>query len=205
MVVGGGALPAVRVSVSPTSLAQRGLGIGDVRDLIASTTVNRPKGRVEAGEVGYEIETNDQLFKAREFGPLILSYKNGAAVRLSDVATVTDSVEDVRTSGLVNSRPSIMLIVFRQPGANIIETVDNVQELFAAVGRLAARRRAAFRGDGPHPAHPGLPGRGGMDAGHFLPAGHFRGVRLSGQPAGHPDPGRRHGGLPWSAPSRSCT
>jgi multidrug efflux pump len=129
VVVGGGALPAVRVDVNPAALAQRGLSIATVRDLIAATTVNRPKGHIEAGEASYEIVTNDQLFKALQYDPLILSYKNGAPVRLSDVATITDSVEDVRASGLVNGRPAIMLIVFRQPGANIIETVDNVRAL----------------------------------------------------------------------------
>lgn len=129
VVVGGGALPAVRVDVNPAALAQRGLSITNVRDLIAATTVNRPKGHIEAGEASYEIATNDQLFKALQYDPLILSYKNGAPVRLSDVATITDSVEDVRASGLVNGRPSVMLIVFRQPGANIIETVDNVRAL----------------------------------------------------------------------------
>uniref|UniRef100_I2Q3Q5 Cation/multidrug efflux pump n=1 Tax=Desulfovibrio sp. U5L TaxID=596152 RepID=I2Q3Q5_9BACT len=127
--VGGGALPAVRVNVNPTSLAQKGLSLSDVRGMLARTTVNRPKGRVEAGDVSFEVETNDQLHEAWEYEPLILSYKNGAAVRLSDVATITPSVEDVRTAGLVGGRPAVMIIIFRQPGANIIETVDNVKAL----------------------------------------------------------------------------
>jgi hydrophobe/amphiphile efflux-1 (HAE1) family protein len=129
VLIGGGALPAVRVDASPAALAHRGLSLADVRALLTSTTVNRPKGRLESGGVSYEIETNDQLFAAWQYDPLIVSYKNGAAVRLSDVATVTDSVEDVRNSGLVAGKPAIMLVVFRQPGANIIETVDNVRTL----------------------------------------------------------------------------
>jgi multidrug efflux pump len=129
VLVGGGALPAVRVDVNPAALAHRGLSLADVRNLLSTTTVNRPKGHLEAGDVGYEIETNDQLFQAWQYDPLVVSYKNGAAVRLSDVAKVTDSVEDVRASGLVSGKPAIMLIVFRQPGANIIETVDNVRAL----------------------------------------------------------------------------
>ena len=129
VVVGGGALPAVRVDVNPTALAHRGLGLNDVRSFLTNTTVNRPKGRIEAGDVAYEIKTNDQLNRAIQYEPLLVAYKNGAPVRLADVATITDSVEDVRTSGLTGGKPGIMIIIFRQPGANIIETVDNVRAL----------------------------------------------------------------------------
>ncbi len=131
--VGGGALPAVRVDVNPAALAAYGLSLENVRGFITDTTVNRPKGRVESGDVGYELDTNDQLYQAWQYKPLVLSYRNGAAVRLSDVAQVTDSVEDVRTAGLVGGKPAVMIIVFRQPGANIIETVDNVRELLPQV------------------------------------------------------------------------
>ncbi|MFP5259100.1 MAG: efflux RND transporter permease subunit [Acidobacteriota bacterium] len=127
--VGGGALPAVRISVDPAKLAQHGLSLENVRGFINTTTVNRPKGRIEGDGTAHEIAVNDQLHSAREYQPLILSYKNGAAVRLSDVATITDSVEDVRTAGVVGGAPAVMIIVFRQPGANIIETVDNVRAL----------------------------------------------------------------------------
>ncbi len=131
----GGSLPAVRVNVRPAALAHHGLSVADVRALLAKTTVNRPKGRIEAGEVVYEVETNDQLHEAWQYEPLVVAYRNGAAVRLSDVATVTSSVEDVRTAGFVNGKPAVTIIVFRQPGANIIETVDNVRALLP---RLAA-------------------------------------------------------------------
>jgi multidrug efflux pump len=133
--VGGGALPAVRVNVDPVTLAAKGLSLADVKTMLTKTTVNRPKGRVEAGDRSYEVETNDQLHEAWEYQPLILSYKNGAAVHLTDVAKVTPSVEDVRTAGFVGGKPSVMIIVFRQPGANIIETVDNVK---AALPQLKA-------------------------------------------------------------------
>jgi len=129
VVVGGGALPAVRVDVNPTALAHRGLSLADVRSFLSTTTVNRPKGRIEAGQVAYEVETNDQLHKAIEYEPLVIAYKNGAPIHLADVATITDSVEDVRATGLISGKPAIMLIIFRQPGANIIETVDNVRAL----------------------------------------------------------------------------
>jgi multidrug efflux pump len=127
--VGGGALPAVRVNVNPAALAHYGLSLEDVRKLLDKTTVNRPKGRIEAGETAYEIETNDQLHEAWQYKPLVVAYKNGGAVRLSDVATVSPSVEDVRTMGLVQGKPAVMIIIFRQPGANIIETVDNIRAL----------------------------------------------------------------------------
>ncbi len=133
--VGGGALPAVRVNVDPAALAAKGLSLSDVAAMLTETTVNRPKGRLEAGDRSFEVETNDQLHEAWEYQPLILAYKNGAPVRLTDVATVTPSVEDTRTAGLVGGKPAVMIIVFRQPGANIIETVDNVK---AAVPQLMA-------------------------------------------------------------------
>ena len=108
VVVGGGALPAVRVDVSPAALAHRGLGLDAVRSFLTTTTVNRPKGRIEAGAVAYEVETNDQLHKASQYDSLVFAYRNGAPVRLSDVATITDSVEDVRASGLIAGKPAIM-------------------------------------------------------------------------------------------------
>jgi multidrug efflux pump len=127
--VGGGALPAVRVNVDPAALAAKGLSLTDVASMLTKTTVNKPKGRLEAGDRSFEVETNDQLHEAWEYQPLILAYKNGAPVHLADVAKITPSVEDTRTAGLVNGKPSVMIIVFRQPGANIIETVDNVKAL----------------------------------------------------------------------------
>ncbi len=127
--VGGGALPAVRVNVDPAALAAKGLSFADVSTMLSKTTVNRPKGRIEAGDRSYEVETNDQLHEASQYQPLLLAYKNGAAVHLTDVATITPSVEDTRTAGLVNGQPAVMIIVFRQPGANIIKTVENVKAL----------------------------------------------------------------------------
>jgi multidrug efflux pump len=127
VIVGGGALPAVRVDLNPTALNNTGLALENVRTAIASANANRPKG--EVGDVNrvWSLSTTDQLLKAAEYQQLVVSYHNGAAVRLSDVADVTDSVEDVRTMGLSNGKPAIIIIVFRQPGANIIETVDGVR------------------------------------------------------------------------------
>jgi multidrug efflux pump len=127
--VGGGSLPAIRVELNPTALNQYGIGLGDVRRVLGTTNVNRPKGQLADATRSWEIQTNDQLHKAEEYGPLIISYRGGRAVHLSDVATIEESVEDVRTTGLANGQPAVLIILFRQPNANIIETVDRVYEL----------------------------------------------------------------------------
>jgi multidrug efflux pump len=127
--VGGGALPAVRVDVNPTALNNNGLSLEDVRVALAAANANRPKGQLADDARAWALSTSDQLLTAAEYRPLILSYKSGAALRLEDVATVTDSVEDIRTMGLSNGRRAVIIIVFRQPGANIIETVDRVRAL----------------------------------------------------------------------------
>ena len=127
--VGGGALPAVRVDINPTALYNTGLGLEDVRAALAAANANRPKGEIANSDRSYSLSTTDQLLKAAEYQPLIIHYNNGAAVRLSDVATVTDSVEDIRTGGLSNGVPAVLIIVFRQPGANILQTVDRVRAL----------------------------------------------------------------------------
>jgi multidrug efflux pump len=100
---------------------------------VASTNANSPKGQVSDGERRWEIGANDQLLKAIDYQPLIVAYRNGAAVRIRDVGQAEDSVEDVRTAGYVNGRPSVLVIVFRQPGANIIDTVDSVRAVLPRV------------------------------------------------------------------------
>src|SRR5438445_9281160 len=131
--VGGGALPAVRVDVNPTLLNGLGVGLEDIRQTLAAANANRPKGTVSGGDRNYEITTTDQLLKADEYRPLIVAYRNGAGISLSDVATVTDSIEDIRTLGLVDGKPAVPIIIFRQPGANIIATVDRVRALLPAL------------------------------------------------------------------------
>jgi multidrug efflux pump len=128
--VGGGALPAVRVDVNPTALHANGLSLEDVRTALAAANTNRPKGSL-AGDDGrtWSVVATDQLLKAADYAPLVIRYREGAALRLGDVARVTDSVEDIRTGGLSNGKPAVIIIIFRQPGANIIETVDRVRAL----------------------------------------------------------------------------
>jgi len=131
--VGGGALPAVRVDVNPTLLNSFGLGLEDIRQTLTNVNANRPKGDIADGTRDFEITTTDQLLKAAEYQPLVIAYRNGAAISLSDVAKVSDSVEDIRTLGLVDGKPAVPIIIFRQPGANIIATVDRVRALLPAL------------------------------------------------------------------------
>ena len=127
--VGGGSLPAVRVDLNPSALNKYGIGLGDVRRMLSSTNVNRPKGQLADGSRTWEIRTNDQLHTAEDYLPLVVAYRSGRAVQLSDVATVENSVEDLRTTGMANSKPAVLVIISRQPGANIIETVDRIRAL----------------------------------------------------------------------------
>ena len=129
VIVGGGSLPAVRVELNPGALNKYGIGLEQVRTLLGATNTDLPKGYLSDSARTWEIQANDQLHVAAEYQPLIVRYRSGAAVRLSDLGDVQDSVEDVRNMGMVNGRPSVMIIIFRQPGANIIDTVDGVRKL----------------------------------------------------------------------------
>src|SRR5579863_6618884 len=110
VIIGGSALPAVRVELNPQALYKYGIGLEDVRASLASANANSPKGSIDDGTQRYQLYTNDQATKAVDYMPLVIAYRNGAAVRLSDVAAVNDSVEDVRNLGLSNGRPSVLVI-----------------------------------------------------------------------------------------------
>ncbi|MGC9953039.1 MAG: efflux RND transporter permease subunit [Rhizomicrobium sp.] len=133
--LGGSSLPAVRVDLNPRALFKYGIGFEDVRAALSAANADAPKGAVEAGPRHFQIYVNDQARTAADFRSLVVAYRGGAAVRLSDVAKVYDGVEDVRNLGMANGKPAILVILFRQPGANIIETVDNVK---AALPQLQA-------------------------------------------------------------------
>ncbi len=124
--VGGSSLPSVRVELNPVQLNAYGLGVQDVQKMLSVQNANLPKGQISNGETTADIITNDQLLKADYYKPLIVGYHKGAAIKLSDVADVQDSVENVRAAGFVNGKPSVLVIIFRQPGANIIDTVDRI-------------------------------------------------------------------------------
>jgi multidrug efflux pump len=125
--IGGGALPAVRVEINPTQLNNTGLSLEDVRAMLSQQNVNIPKGQLSDERKTADILANDQLLKPKNYEPLIVAYRNGAPVTLSDIASVRDSVENIRAAGYLNGKPAIALVIFRQPGANIIQTVDRVR------------------------------------------------------------------------------
>lgn len=127
--IGGGALPAVRIQLDPNRLAAQGLALEDIRVAVTATNVNRPKGVLDDGSRTWQIVANDQARSAADYAPLIVRYRNGNAVRLQDVADVVDSVQDVRNYGVANGKPAILLMLFKAPGANIIESVDRVKAL----------------------------------------------------------------------------
>ncbi|RPI46124.1 MAG: multidrug efflux RND transporter permease subunit [Betaproteobacteria bacterium] len=127
--VGGGALPAVRVAVNPRALNHQGIGLEQVRAALVAANSNRPKGLVEEGDRQWWIYANDQAFTAAEYLPLLVSYRNGAAVRLADVASVTDSVQDKNNAAVSDGKPAVLLILYREPNANILATVQRIQDL----------------------------------------------------------------------------
>jgi len=127
--VGGSSLPAVRAELNPATLNAYGIGLSDVRNALAAANANRPKGLVEDGERVWWLYANDQARSAAEYLPLIVAYRNGAAVRLSDVAEVKDSVQDLRNAGEANGRPAVLIIINREPNANILQTVQRIRDL----------------------------------------------------------------------------
>ncbi|MGH7022747.1 MAG: efflux RND transporter permease subunit [Caulobacteraceae bacterium] len=127
--IGGSSLPAVRVELNPLALARNGIGLEDVRAAIASANSNQPKGIVQDSTTKLQIYTNDTGLSAAAFAPVVVAYRNGAAVHLSDIASVVDSVTDIHNFGLFNGKPAVVAVVRRTPGANIIDTVNRVNTL----------------------------------------------------------------------------
>ncbi|MFT4116123.1 efflux RND transporter permease subunit [Bradyrhizobium sp.] len=129
VVVGGSSLPAVRVDLNPQALFKYGIGLEDIRAALSNANAHSPKGGIDVGDQRYQIYANDQANKADDYKPLVVAYRNGAAVRLTDIGDISDSVENLRNAGLANGKPAVLIILYRQPGANIISTVDLVKEL----------------------------------------------------------------------------
>jgi multidrug efflux pump len=124
--VGGGALPGVRIELNPTLLDKYGIGLEQVRGVLSSANSNTPKGHFSDGHRMWEVGANDQLFKAIDYKPLIVAYRNGSAVRISDIGQARDAPEDIRSAGYSNGKPSVLIFIMRQPNANIIDTVDGI-------------------------------------------------------------------------------
>jgi multidrug efflux pump len=131
--VGGSSLPSVRVELNPTALNKYGIGLEQVRTVLSGANANVPKGHFSDGLRMWEVGANDQIFKASDYAPLVVAYRNGSAVRISDIGQTQDSVEDIRNSGYANGKPSVLVIIFRQPGANIIDTVDRVRAVLPQI------------------------------------------------------------------------
>ena len=127
--VGGSALPSVRIELNPAALNKYQLGFEQVRAVLGAANANSPKGHLTNGLKMWEVGANDQLFNASDYEPLVIAYRNGTAVRISDVGTATDAPEDLRNAGYSNGKPSVVVIIFRQPAANIIETVDRIHAI----------------------------------------------------------------------------
>jgi multidrug efflux pump len=123
----GGSLPAVRIDLNPQQLAHYGLGLQDVAGIISAQNANRPKGQISDESTTADITANDQISKARDYAPLIVGSKDNSVIRLSDVATITDSVENLRSVAYVNGKESVSLLVYCSPGANVISTVDEIK------------------------------------------------------------------------------
>jgi len=133
--VGGSALPSVRIELNPDALSKYGIGLEQVRTILNGANTNTPKGHFSDGMRMWEVGASDQIFKAADYRPMVIAYHNGTAVRISDVGKAVDSVEDIRNAGYMNGQPSVLLVIFRQPGANIIDTVDRIR---AALPQLEA-------------------------------------------------------------------
>ena len=126
--VGGSSLPAVRVELDPTALFHYGIGLEGIRAALASANANSPKGDIDVGNRRYQLYANDQGRKAADYRDIVVAYRNGAAVKLTDVGQVLDGVEDKRNLGIVNGKPGVLLFVYKQPGANVIDTIDGVKK-----------------------------------------------------------------------------
>ena len=126
--IGGSSLPAVRVELDPNALFHYGIGLEGIRAALASANANSPKGAIEAGERRYQLYANDQGRKASDYQDIVVAYRNGAGVRLRDVGQVVDGVEDRRNLGLVNGQRGVLLIVYKQPGGNVVETIDRLKD-----------------------------------------------------------------------------
>lgn len=127
--VGGSSLPAVRIELNPLALNKYGIGLDEVGTALGNANANLAKGELQRQGVRSQIYTTDQLFKSWQYSPLIIAYRNGNPVRISDIGDVNDNVEDVRNAGFANGKPAVMLVVFKSPGANVIKTVDKIRSM----------------------------------------------------------------------------
>ena len=154
--ISGGQKPAVRIRANPTLLASYGLNLEDLRSAIVAANVNQAKGSFDGPHQNYQIGANDQLLSSADYTPLIVAYRNGSPVKMTDVATVEDDVENVRQAAWMNDTPAVIVNIQRQPGANIIAVVDRIKALLRSAQEIAAVLREGQDSDRPDHHHPRL-------------------------------------------------
>ena len=189
--VGGGAYPSVRVDVNPTQLNSYGLTLQNIQSMLSLQNTDLARGQITDGAVTADIVTNDQISKADEYKPLIVGQHNGLAVRLSDVADVTDSAQNIRTAGFTNGIPSIGVIIFRQPGANIIQTNQRIRDQLPFLQAAIPQGIEATVDSRPHHHHPGLGARRRILVDPLGHPGHPGGFCVPAQCPRHLDSQRR--------------
>jgi multidrug efflux pump len=148
------ALPAVRIEVNPLALSRAGIALEDVRTALQSESANRPRGVLDTGNGSFQVYSNQAGRHAADYRDTVIAWRNGAAVRLSDVASVTDGPEDIRTMGLFNGKRAVPIIITRQPGANIVETVDALKAQLPALQPRCRRHQARSAWTAPPPSAP---------------------------------------------------
>src|SRR6202045_437957 len=144
----GGSLPAVRIDLNPQQVSHYGLGLQDVAGVISAQNANRPKGQISDEDTIADITANDQISKARDYAPLVVGSKDHSVVRLRDIATITDSVENVRSVAYVNGKESVSLLVYCSPGANVISTVDEIKRQLPSIrSSISSNQQLLITGD----------------------------------------------------------
>ena len=160
--ISGGQKPAVRIRANPTQLASYGLNLEDLRNVIVAANVNQAKGNFDSPHQSYQIGANDQLLSANDYAPLVIAYRNGSPVKMTDVATVNDDVENLRQAAWMNDVPSVIVNIQRQPGANVIAVVDRIKALLDSAQKLAPVLRPGHHSDRPDHDHSRLGCRRGV-------------------------------------------
>ena len=199
--ISGGQRPAVRVHANPTALASYGLTLEDLRTAIAAANVNQAKGGFDGPRQSYIIGANDQLFTSKEYRPLVVAYRNGAPVRLSDVAEVIDDAENVNQAAWMNNTPAVIVNIQRQPGANVIEVVDRIKKLLPQLQSRLPLVHQGLRPDRPHHDHPRVGQGRAVRADARRRAGRAGHLPVPAEPGGDHHPERRRAACPWSGPS----
>ena len=193
--ISGGQKPAVRIQANPTALASYGLNLEDLRSAIVAANVNQAKGNFDGPHQAYQIGANDQLLSSADYRPLIVAYRNGAPVKLTDVADVIDDIENIRQAAWMNETPAVIVNIQRQPGANIISVVDRIKQLLPQLTATLPAVGPGEHPDRPHQHHPRLRRGRAVRADADRRAGGDGDLPVPAQPLGHHHSQRRRAAL----------